>query len=42
MAYGEKQALQTGMQVEADVMLDTRSLLEWIFEPLLSVRGKYF
>lgn len=42
MAYGQKQPLQTGMQVEADVMLDTRSLLEWIFEPLLSVRGKYF
>lgn len=42
MAYGQKQALQPGMQVEADVMLDTRSLLEWIFEPLLSVRGKYF
>lgn len=42
MAYGQKQALQTGMQVEADVMLDTRTLLEWIFEPLLSVRGKYF
>jgi membrane fusion protein len=42
LAYGQKQMLQTGMQVEADVMLDTRSLLEWIFEPLLSVRGKYF
>lgn len=42
MAYGQRQDLQTGMQLEADVMLDTRSLLEWIFEPLLSVRGKYF
>jgi membrane fusion protein len=25
------------MQLEADVMLDRRRLIEWIFEPVLSV-----
>jgi membrane fusion protein len=41
-AYGLPQALQAGMQLEADVMLDTRTLFEWVLEPLYSLRGKYF
>jgi membrane fusion protein len=41
-AYGQPQALQAGMQLEADVMLDTRTLFEWVLEPLYSLRGKYF
>ena len=28
------------MQVEADVLLDRRRLIEWIFEPLLSLAGR--
>ena len=39
-AYGRAQALSPGMQLEADVLLDRRRLIEWIFEPLLSVAGK--
>lgn len=42
IAYGVAQSLQPGMQLEADIMLDTRTLLEWVFEPLYSLRGKYF
>ncbi|MFM8900960.1 MAG: HlyD family secretion protein [Burkholderiales bacterium] len=36
-AYGQTQALAPGMQLDADVLLDRRRLIEWIFEPLLSV-----
>ncbi|WP_310385330.1 HlyD family secretion protein [Roseateles sp.] len=36
-AYGQEQALQPGMQLDADVLLERRSLIEWIFEPLLSL-----
>jgi membrane fusion protein len=39
-AYGERQALRAGMQVEADVMLDRRRLIEWVFEPLLGLAGR--
>lgn len=39
-AYGRAQALSPGMQLEADVMLDRRRLIEWIFEPVLSVAGR--
>jgi membrane fusion protein len=37
LAYGEPQPLAAGMQLEADVLLDRRRLIEWIFEPVLSV-----
>jgi membrane fusion protein len=36
-AYGQEQALSAGMQLDADVLLERRSLIEWIFEPLLSL-----
>ena len=39
-AYGQAQPLSAGMQIDADVMLDRRRLIEWIFEPLLSVTGR--
>jgi membrane fusion protein len=39
-AYGRREPLQAGMQVEADVMLDRRRLIEWVFEPLLSLAGR--
>ena len=39
-AYGKAQSLTAGMQLEADVMQDTRRLIEWVFEPLVSLRGK--
>lgn len=39
-AYGKPQPLQAGMRVEADILLDRRRLVEWIFEPLLSLAGR--
>jgi membrane fusion protein len=39
-AYGREEPLQPGMQVEADLLLDRRSLIEWVFEPLLSLAGR--
>jgi membrane fusion protein len=39
-AYGRAQPLAAGMQLEADVLLDTRRLIEWIFEPLLIIKGR--
>jgi len=39
-AYGAAEPLQAGMQLEADILLDRRRLIEWIFEPLLSLAGR--
>lgn len=39
-AYGLDQSLQPGMQLEADVLLDTRRLIEWVFDPLYSLSGR--
>ena len=39
-AYGKAQPLTAGMQLEADVMQDARRLIEWVFEPLVSLHGK--
>lgn len=36
-AYGQTQPLAAGMQLEADVQLDRRRLIEWLFEPLLGL-----
>lgn len=40
LAYGKTVSLQTGMQVDADIWLDRRTLLEWILEPIYSVSGR--
>lgn len=40
IAYGKPQPLVAGMVVEADIVQDTRRLIEWVFEPLFSVTGK--
>ena len=39
-AYGQAQALVPGMQLEADVLLDRRRLIEWLFEPVLGITGR--
>ena len=39
-AYGRAEPLQAGMQVEADVLLDRRRLIEWVFEPLFGLAGR--
>jgi membrane fusion protein len=40
LAYGVAQPLMAGMQFTADVVVDERSLLEWLLEPLFSIRGR--
>lgn len=39
-AYGQQQALQAGMLLDADIVLETRRLYEWALEPLYSLSGK--
>ncbi len=38
-AFEEKISLQSGMLLNADIILEKRSLIEWILEPLYRVRG---
>lgn len=38
-AYGREEPLRPGMLLTADIELDRRSLLEWLLEPLFSIRG---
>lgn len=33
-AYGKAEALKPGMSLDADLLLDKRPMIEWIFEPL--------
>jgi membrane fusion protein len=40
MAYGVPRPLKPGMEVEADVLLETRRLYEWAFEPLFALAGR--
>lgn len=40
MAYGREQPLAAGMQLDADVLLERRRLVEWMFAPLLGIAGR--
>ncbi len=35
-AYGRREVLAPGMMLTADVIIDRRNLLEWLFDPLLA------
>ena len=39
-AQGQGVPLRSGMLVNADILLEKRSLLEWIFEPVLQLKGR--
>jgi len=39
-AYGKPVPLQPGMQLEADVLLERRRLIEWVFDPLYTLVGR--
>ena len=39
-AYGEPVPLQPGMQLEADVLIETRRLYQWVLDPLYSLTGR--
>lgn len=34
MAYGKPEAVKPGMVLDADILMERRTLLEWVFEPL--------
>ena len=40
-ANGETLTLQDGMKLEADLLLETRKIYEWMLEPLYSLTGRY-
>ena len=41
VAAGERQVpLQSGMAFSADIVLEQRTILEWLIEPLLALRGR--
>lgn len=39
-AFGEEMPLQPGMLLKADIILEKRSILTWLLEPLYSLRGR--
>jgi membrane fusion protein len=39
-AYGQSFSLRPGMQLEADVITERRSLLQWLFDPIYSIQRK--
>jgi membrane fusion protein len=39
-ALGQEYTLRSGMLINADLLLEKRSLLEWMFEPVLRLRGR--
>ena len=38
--YGKEFNLKSGMLFNADIMLDKRSLIDWMLDPILSVKGR--
>ena len=40
LAFGKAFNLKSGMLFEADIMLEQRSLIEWLLEPIYSLRGR--
>ncbi|KAF7767776.1 membrane fusion protein RaxA [Pseudoalteromonas citrea] len=39
-AYGKASALRPGMMLDADVIIEERSLLRWLFDPVFSIQGQ--
>ncbi|WP_158258453.1 HlyD family efflux transporter periplasmic adaptor subunit [Rhodopila globiformis] len=39
-AYGHEVPLRPDMSLKADIVIDRRSLVQWLFDPLLSARGR--
>ena len=40
-AYGKEERLQSGMLVDCSILLDRRTIFEWVFEPLYSISGRW-
>lgn len=41
MAYGTRYPLKAGMLLDADLLLETRKLYEWVLEPAYSITGRW-
>jgi membrane fusion protein len=39
-AFGKAFKLKSGMLFEADIMLEQRTLIEWLLEPIYSLNGR--
>ncbi len=39
-AYGQSFELKSGMLFEADIMLEQPTLIEWLLEPIYSLKGR--
>ncbi|MFA0225654.1 HlyD family efflux transporter periplasmic adaptor subunit [Vibrio splendidus] len=39
--YGDSFPLKSGLQAEVDIVLDKRSLLSWLLDPVYSIKGKF-
>lgn len=40
VAYGRRMPLQPGMQLDADILLEKRRLIDWVLEPLYTLSGR--
>jgi membrane fusion protein len=40
MAGGQEMSLRPGMILSADILLEKRTVFEWVFEPVLELRGR--
>jgi membrane fusion protein len=40
-AYGQPVQLQPGMQLDADILLERRRLIEWVFDPVFTLTGTW-
>jgi len=39
-AYGRNIPLRSGMKLDADIVIEQRSLLRWLFDPVFSIQGQ--
>lgn len=39
-AYGKAMELRAGMMLDADIVIEERSLLRWLFDPVFSIKGQ--
>ena len=39
-AYSQSFELKSGMLFEADIMLEQRTFIEWLLEPIYSLKGR--
>jgi len=39
-AYGKKIPLKSGMRLDADIIIEERSLIRWLFDPVFSLEGQ--